>query len=185
MPFYHFYGESGEEDDVGDGESNVPGAFEYDTVSAKFNAGALQGVPAAALEMVLAAGVTEMRVRYDGGNDEGFAHADDMWINGDRKFLDDIIDAIATPMNVDAIRIAAEAEPNSSVWGDGARHYRNREPRNVIADALDDLAHEIASQLLGQGYGTGEYELYGAVTMIFETGEMIDDPAAERPLDRM
>lgn len=55
----------------------------------------------------------------------------------------------------------------------------------MISDAFDELAHEVASQLLGSGYGTGELELYGAASVVFETGEINDDPQAERPLDRM
>ncbi len=184
MPFYNFYGEFGDGDDDGNSESTSPGSFEYKGATAQFNADDLKGVPAVALGMVLAAGIAEMRVLYDGGSDEGFAHADDMWINGDRKVVDEICEMLASPANVDAIRAAA-TEPDGSQWGDAIAHYRKKEPRKVVADALDELAHEIASQLLGSGYGTGEYELYGAVMVVFETGEMIDDANAERPLDRM
>jgi len=183
MPFYHFYGEFGDEDDDGI-ESAPTGGFEYEDGSAQFKADKLDGVPALTLKLLLSIGVAEMRVCYDGGSDEGFAHADDMWIDGNRKFLDDIIDALNTPASVDAIQAAATA-PKASYWHNAPEHYRKDEPRQAISDALDELAHEVASQLLGSGYGTGEYELYGAVIVVFETGEMMDDPQAQRPLDRM
>ena len=79
----------------------------------------------------------------------------------------------------------AATVPKSSYWAVAGEYYRKNAPRRVISDALDELAHEIASQLLGTGYGTGEYTLYGAVTVDFETGEMNDDPDAEQPTDQM
>jgi hypothetical protein len=36
--------------------------------------------------------------------------------------------------------------------------------------ALDDLAHSLASRLLGNGFGTGEYELCGAFTANLRPG---------------
>jgi hypothetical protein len=47
--------------------------------------------------------------------------------------------------------------------------------------ALDDLGGELAIKLLGSGYGTGEYEMYGAFTADILTGELIDDPNALKP----
>lgn len=180
MPYYHFYGYTGEEPADEATDSTSSGGFEYESMSAQFNSGALRGVAAEALQLLLAKGVTEMRVRYDGGSDEGFAHTDDMWINGERYSADDIAASLAVPANAHAIQAAADM-PRGTYWHNGSAHYRNSELRKVISDALDELSHEIASQLLGQGYGTGEYELYGAATVVFETGQIIDDPAAQQP----
>ena len=179
MPYLHFYGETGEgpADEI---PSNPSGSFEYESTTAQFDSGALRGVAAVMLRLLLEKGVTEMRVRYDGGNDEGFAHADDTWINGERYSASEIAASIAIPANVPAIQSSAD-EPGGSYWGNASAHYRQMEPRRVISDALDELAHEVATQLLGQGYGTGEYELYGAATVVFETGQILDDPAAQQP----
>jgi hypothetical protein len=53
--------------------------------------------------------------------------------------------------------------------------------RAIVADALNDLAHEIASVLLGEGFGTGEYQLYGAFTADLKSGAITDDAKAKRP----
>jgi hypothetical protein len=180
MPYYHFYGETGEETDDDEMAPSPSGSFEYESVSGEFDASALHGVSAATLQLLLAKGVTEMRVRYDGGSDEGFAHADDMWINGERYSVTEIAASLAVPANARVIQAAADV-PQGSYWHNGSSLYRNKELRQVIAYALDELAHEVATQLLGQGFGTGEYELYGAATVVFETGQILDDPAAQQP----
>lgn len=186
MPFYHFYNESDvdDESDLADPEMRPTGAFEYEETSARFSPKDLKGVAATAFELFRVAGVSAMRVLYDGGNDEGFAHPDDVWINGQRLSLHDVTHALVVDSNVEAIRSAVEL-PGGSFWGNGSAYYRQLTPEQAVAAAIEELANEIAIQLLGRGYGNGEYELYGAVTVDFATGQMMDDPNAERPLDRM
>ena len=55
----------------------------------------------------------------------------------------------------------------------------------MAAGIADDLATTFASRLLGEGFGTGEYELYGAFVIDLETGDMVDDPDAQKPLNMM
>lgn len=180
MPYFHFYGESG---DSGDGATDQPSpdsAFRYEPLSSHFKAEDVDGVAAVALGLIRAAGVGRMRVRYDGGNDEGFAHADDMWINGERKSLGEVLNLVTTPANVEAIRVAAGG-PDTSQWYKADNFHRRAEPRRFISNVLDELADLIVTELLGSGYGTGEYEMYGALIIDLETGEINDDPDAERP----
>ncbi len=41
-------------------------------------------------------------------------------------------------------------------------------------DALDYFIHELASQLLGRGFGTGEYSLEGAFVFDIEANTLTD-----------
>jgi hypothetical protein len=56
-------------------------------------------------------------------------------------------------------------------------------PEKLVALALDDLGDEMASSLLGRGYGTGEYSMYGVLTADLTTGTLTDEPSAQRPPD--
>lgn len=127
MPFYHFFGDFEDDFNQERDEPGVPGAFEYESASTQFDAEKLSGLPALALELLKEAGVTEMRFLYDGGSDEGFAHADDMWIDGERKSLDEVIDTLSTPTNVERIRACALGEGNS-YWHNAGEHYGKKEP---------------------------------------------------------
>jgi len=44
---------------------------------------------------------------------------------------------------------------------------------------LFDLCNEWASMLLGEGFGTGEYSMYGAFTVDLETCAITDDRDAD------
>jgi hypothetical protein len=182
VPYYKFYGES-EGDEEGEGwKSGGEAGFHYDfgTASDRFRADSLAGPASAVYSMLVDLGVNTMRVRYDGGCDEGFAHADDVRINGHLRSLEDLIDQLNTPDHIDKIQTAA-ARPKASQWSNAGEFYKEANPRDVIKYAMDELADAIATQLLGEGFGTGEYELYGAVTVGLETGEMTDDPDAQMP----
>ena len=109
-----------------------------------------------AVEMA-AFGAVRAYMRYDGGNDEGFA-----WF--DHCVLKD-------GSTRDADQVAVELErkglaPNMKTWGS----------RSATRNALDDLVAGIwAAKLLGQGYGAGEYVMYGAFWVDLETGLATDD----------
>lgn len=105
-----------------------------------------------------ALGAVRAYMRYDGGNDEGFA------------WFDHCVMKDGTSRDADAL--AKELEyagltPKMKTWGN----------RSETRNALDDLVAGIwAAQLLGQGYGTGEYVMYGAFWVDLETGVASDDP---------
>src|SRR5580704_17960421 len=52
----------------------------------------LQGPPRVILDSLIAAGATEFRVNYDGGCDEGFAHAESVRIGGRLRCVEDVVD---------------------------------------------------------------------------------------------
>jgi len=57
MPFYHFYGDYGEEADNDGTESPPSGGFEYEGASCQFKTDELDGVPALTLKLLLSIGV--------------------------------------------------------------------------------------------------------------------------------
>jgi hypothetical protein len=103
-----------------------------------------------------ALGIVSVYCRYDGGNDEGFA-----WIDSATLVDGSVID---------------EPTLRAGLVAAGA-HVQLAEADTVYA-LRHDLADAWASLLLGRGYGTGEYVMYGAFTADLLTGELTDDPAA-------
>ncbi len=155
------------------------GEYEYETAEATFDPKKLRGISKAALDALLAMNATGFKVLYDGGYDEGFSHADSVFFAGGAgQPVDVVIDKFATPDFATAVRTAAKSQ---SVYGNAGEFYAKLADRDVAKHALDELAHELASKLLGDGYGTGEYSLYGAFTADLKTGEIIDDPDATKP----
>jgi len=124
----------------------------------------------AMLELLRSIGASELMVRYDGGSDEGFAHAESVRIHGEKKSLGDAVAALNTPEKV--ARLLAKPNP-----------YLNKLTAELLLEeTLEELAEAFAVRLLGSGYGTGEYELAGAFTANLATLEMVDDLNA-RPAD--
>lgn len=109
------------------------------------------------------AGVTQLRCVYDGGGDEGFAHFDSAWIDGKTLNVNDL----ATLLPESATSNASEASSHTpETLKDGTRA------------ALDFLAYELASKLLGSSFGTGvEGSMYGAIHVDLMTGKITDDPS--------
>jgi len=115
------------------------------------------------------AGVQRLYCRYDGGNDEGFAWLDRAemtdggWLDAgaisERLFDDGLLDRIYTA---------------------GIMHPSSLSSREHLREFLDDwLADEWTSMLLGFGYGTGRYSMYGAFTVDLETCTITDDRNAD------
>lgn len=103
-------------------------------------------------------GAVRAYMRYDGGNDEGFAWFDHcVFKDGTTR---------------DADRVAKDLEEKGfhvsmKTFGGGS----------AMREALDDIvATPWSVKLLGEGYGTGEYVMYGAFSVDLETGVAADDP---------
>jgi hypothetical protein len=130
------------------------------------------------LEALRGAGATAFRVRYDGGFDEGFSHADAVLFGARQASADEALRKVLSDATlISALREAMKKQP----WSAG--RAETEPDAGVLRDALDELAHEIASTLLGDGFGTGEYQLYGALSADLKTGEITDDAKASRPAD--
>ena len=161
-------------------EQRPTGAFEYRPAEAAFDPGTLGPVARVVLDALRAAGATRFRVRYDGGHDEGFSHPDAVQFgrDGAPRAAEEVQKQIASPALIAAVRAAAGAD---SVWGNATEMYAKASDVEAAGHALYELAYELASLLLGEGFGTGEYELYGAFTADLITGEITDDPDAAKP----
>lgn len=149
------------------------GEFEYQSAEATFDPAEFEPTTRLVYDALVAKGVTSFRVSYDGGYDEGFAHAQSFEINGRTVAADDMAEQIGDSGLVKQVRALAEKQQYNP--------FQN-EPDDLAAKyTLDELAHVLASQLLGDGYGTGEYELYGAFTANFASHAIVDDPKATKP----
>lgn len=159
-----------------EGVERPSGGFEYETAEGTFRLANLAGSPRFVYDALMARGAHKFRVRYDGGYDEGFAHPDYVeFEGGDRRVTRDLVDELAkTPLGA-ALRAEWDKRPHSSApeWSDA----------HLVAFALDELGHQMACRLLGDGYGTGEYQLYGAFVADLKTGELTDDPEASKPAE--
>lgn len=188
MPYNKFdvemFDEISEElgDDLPEGMERPSGNFEYETAEATFKPDQLGVIARLTLDALLEKGALRFRVRYDGGYDEGFSHPDAV------AFADRLVDAQAfaddelrTESFVAKVRAAVRSDPRNSMYGNAADLYDKAEDKKVARDALDELAHELASRLLGNGYGTGEYQLYGAFNADLKSGQITDDPDVVKP----
>lgn len=149
--------------------------FEYEPAETRFDPAALEPPARAILDALLARGATTFRVRYDGGYDEGFAHPESITFDQTTRPAEAVADDLATPEIVAQLRKAAASRPYNN--------YEDVNDTTLARYAVDELAHALASKLLGDGYGTGEYQLYGAFTADLRTGQITDDPAAPKPAD--
>jgi len=114
-----------------------------------------------------AAGVRRVLVRYDGGNDEGFTHLDAL------EMADGSCLTVQDAQTRDLVRVAIEAtgdKPNTNDF----EKYR-------YLEILDD----VAVAFLGPGFGTGPYEMFGAITIDCEACTITDekDPSRAFPED--
>ena len=76
-----------------------------------------------------------------------------------------------------------QAVGRDSMWGNAAELYAKASGGDVFHFAIEELGHELASRLLGDGYGTGEYQLYGMFDADLVTGEIVDRDHAQKPAD--
>ena len=149
-----------------------------------FDPADLSPAAAAAYAMLREVGLVRFRVRYDGGHDEGFAHADGgRTADGTDWPADRLVAELATPERIGALRSALHQEPPGASSNWPPDHYAELDAASVARDVLDALGDEMASCLLGQGYGTGEYSMYGAFTADLTTGTLSDEPDAPLPPD--
>lgn len=128
-----------------------------------------QGMFASLVTALKAMGARQVYCRYDGGNDEGFA-----WV--ERVDLADggRLDAAELSARLSATGIQRQFDINDVLYGasnmSGAQQFR------YIVEQW--LANEWATALLGRGYGTGEYAMYGAFTVDLDAMTITDDPNA-------
>jgi hypothetical protein len=123
------------------------------------------------------AGITSCLVSYDGGSDEGFARFESLTHkDGTIIELDDLLGAPGFLAAVTPFVIAQRAANKHPVYRgkDGALA-----PKDMAKDHLDfSVPTILVSRLIGNGFGTGEYQLYGRARVDLETMTITDDPKA-------
>ncbi|PAY03958.1 hypothetical protein CK489_37380 [Bradyrhizobium sp. UFLA03-84] len=129
-----------------------------------------QRLLAAAVPALGELGVRQIYCRYDGGNDEGFAWLDSATLrDGTRIDREVLVEQLVAHKLLD--RLIAR--------GVTRRYDAMSEHKQVASFMHDWLCTEFAVMLLGSGYGTGEHVLYGAFTVDFDAGTVVDDPGAD------
>jgi hypothetical protein len=114
--------------------------------------------------------------RYDGGNDEGFAWFDSLELqDGERVDLDALGQRLHDIEVQTRLRSAGFELHDFYSMRTGAHPSDQGALKGVVEDWL---CHEWASMLLGRSFGTGEYSMYGALTVDLETCTITDDPGA-------
>ncbi|WP_284421412.1 MULTISPECIES: hypothetical protein [unclassified Bradyrhizobium] len=120
-----------------------------------------------------AAGAKRAYCRYDGGNDEGFSWLDHyVGDNGDRLDLD----LLAVRLWDAGLHGQLRAAGYGSHLTETLKKPQVLELKNFLSSWLTD---EWATLLLGRGFGTGEYTMYGAFWVDLETCTISDDRNAD------
>jgi hypothetical protein len=130
-----------------------------------------------------AAGVLEITCRYDGGNDEGFAHFESASTTRGTKTLDELIAFLrGTRLG------AADYDPYETLHKltpDQGRDWLARKSKSTeaqrIGESVDGFVEGIAVALLGEGFGTGEYAMEGRFRLDLRTGSIVDLPINPPP----
>jgi hypothetical protein len=108
------------------------------------------------------AGVRRAYCRYDGGYDEEFAWADYFELqDGGRIGPNDL-----------ATRLQGARLPDRLYAAEGTRRQAFQQTE---MDIVNRLCSEWAALLMGEGFGTGEFSMYGAFTADLETRMVTDN----------
>lgn len=115
-------------------------------------------------------GVKQAYCRYDGGNDEGFAWLDHVRLSDGTRLDPGALASLLIAQGLGS-RLLEEGLATADT-----RHPLETRVKNAIGSWL---ISEWAALLLGSGFGTGEYQLYGAFTVDLEACTITDDPEAK------
>lgn len=125
------------------------------------------------------AGIRRCELSYDGGSDEGFGTLEHCEDASGNKFGKEQLLANSA--------FVAELAPFVTGQFSSGKHPvylgdQTPDAVSMIGDYLEfDLPVILVSLLVGRGYGTGEYELYGRATVDLDTMTITDDPNAPYP----
>jgi hypothetical protein len=156
--------------------------FQYESAEASFTRDDLGPGARAVYDALVGAGATQFLVKYDGGYDEGFSHPAAARFGEQEHSIEAVAKQLANPKLVKRL---VEAAGGSSAWGNASEMYAKASEHEAVRYGLEELAHELASRLLGDGFGTGEYQLYGEFTADLKTGKITDHKDVQKPKDMM
>lgn len=136
----------------------------YEAASCALNPDKLSATSRLALRELRTLGATQIAVRYDGGGDEGFAHFE----NAKTPTGELNIAELAARFAPGPVGDVPEGGP---IFG-----WRDQNAGRVeqAHDALSWLVSELAFQLLGEGFGTGEFSIEGRFVADLETNTLTD-----------
>ncbi len=173
MPFLKVDAEAfeGLGEEFSDEGKESSGEFEYSPAETRFDISDLGAASLIVLEVLKRLGAEKFEVSYDGGHDEGFAYPVRVYIGGQAREIEEIVASPAMKSSVDEMRRQLRGGKENWYYG---------QPDAVLAmSQLDELAMELSSKLLGRGFGTGEYALYGSFVADLKTGRILDNPHAK------
>jgi hypothetical protein len=110
---------------------------------------------------------------YDGGNDEGFAWFGSLETPEGKLSLDELCGRLVGTGLTDRLQEAGWLQRSSD---------HSRGETQVLREVLEySLPEEWAALLLGEGFGTGPFSMYGAFTADLEALTIQDDRDATVP----
>jgi hypothetical protein len=147
--------------------------YVYRPAAGRFDPGG-DAYDAIAYDALVAIGATAVRVRYDGGGDEGYAHVESVRVGDVERPAAEVVAKLGADREVEAR--AGTVRPTLG------SHYLEGLSGVPLAEALlDRLAFRIAVSLVGGGFGVGVSSIYGAAWADLETFDVTDDPDASPP----
>jgi hypothetical protein len=124
-------------------------------------------------DALLAKGITGILCKYEGGGDEGFAYFQAGIAENSRFDLAELKSLLKGLVHHEAGHKHDPNLPPEFVAG-LIEHDRTLSDEDRVAYHLENLAESTASALLGEGYGTGEYTMYGWFHVELNTGHIRD-----------
>jgi hypothetical protein len=114
--------------------------------------------------------------RYDGGNDEGFAWFDSLELQDNQRIDLNAVARRLYDIQVHETLRAADVELRDPFMLSGSD---SPSEQGAVKSFVELLCNDWATLLLGRGYGTGEYSMFGAFTVDLEARTITDDPRAD------
>ncbi len=140
--------------------------YEYQLAGGQFNPENLDPDSRQVFDVLRELGVRVVYCRYNGGGDEGFAELSGVKLEDTIIEFDDLKHQLA------------DGSLGSKTTEYLRRYYSyigEPSPEQRVEFFLDLFASELATHLLGQGYGTGEYSMKGSFRASLLTGKIIDE----------
>lgn len=172
MPYYEIDPETLEEyaEYMEGGEApHQSGAF-YEPAEAVVNLESGNALARTLRDALVAKGFSSVYCRYDGGFDEGFAYFGHATANGVPFDPQELAALLKDTPLADAL-VASYPEPYQVEL---RAEMAAASPEKQTLQALEDFADTMAAELLGQGYGTGDYSMRGQFTVDLLSGRIVD-----------
>lgn len=178
MPYYTFDKSMLEEFDEGDleeveqAEEADPGEVttQYEEAKATFDFKKASALVKTIHEALLQSQVDTVYIKYDGGNDEGFSYFESAQKAGQTLKDSDLQQLVANPL----IQAAFESSFGGKMHESTKEYYAKLSPEERAKQWLEEFVEPLAVSLLGEGYGTGEYELRGRCKVNLQSGLITD-----------